>query len=194
VSRAPLSVLPSKEITFAPSSILARNHIHAHQAWSRASAVRRCGVRRIVFSLGAPHPSPSLTSRDTGVWAAHSPIAVNDFAPARVAASATARMEASRKRRPRRQRGSATSANISSNPAAAAKRGGSGPRSSSSTTAESMSDDEQTGTARFSVVGVRTAIFQNCRRARPALDIAVSLTPIHRSTYRNRERRGPAAA
>lgn len=82
---------------------------------SRTSPSSRVATRRTVASLGATcrawrgsNRAPRAASTGWGASAAHSPIAVNDCAPAATAAAASARIDPIECRTPRRSRGSGT--------------------------------------------------------------------------------------
>ncbi len=89
-------------------------------ASSRASPSTRCRIRRTVASVGAVGPvgsrlgPPRVVSTAAGASAAHSAIAVRDFAPASTAHAASARTKARGWRRPLALRGSGTVARRSS--------------------------------------------------------------------------------
>ena len=83
---------------------------------SKASASRRCKVRRNVDSEGTTPVTPSTCRVCPSASAAHSAMAVNDRAPATTAHSARPKIPASWWRTPRRCRGSATLASIPGNP------------------------------------------------------------------------------
>ena len=110
-------VLPSTAMTrrwFGPGLVACC--AQAPAASSKASASRRCKVRRNVGSGGTARLTPSASSVASSASAAHSAIAVNERAPATTAHSARPKMTASRCLTPRRCRGSATPASIASNP------------------------------------------------------------------------------
>ena len=85
---------------------------------SKASASRRCRVRRNVDSEGTAPVTPSPARVSASASAAHSAIAVNERAPASTAHTASPKITASRWRTPRRCRGSVTLASTASSPGA----------------------------------------------------------------------------
>ena len=114
---APRTVLPSTAITRRPPSRTTRVRICAPTTASSSSPSVRVNTRRIVASHGRRAPLiPSRASTPDSASATHSPIAVNERAPARTAANATASNGANRCRTPRRARGSVTCSNSSSRP------------------------------------------------------------------------------
>lgn len=119
-------------------------------ASSKASPSTRCRIRRTVASVGAVGPAgsrlgpPRVVSTAAGASAAHSAIAVRDFAPASTAHAASARTKARGWRRPLALRGSGTVARRSSScgcsPGSAGRPVASRPRPAG------MGDDDRAGT------------------------------------------------
>ena len=125
-------------------------------AASRAAASTASRTRRIVASSGGSN-RPASGSRRTpraastcgGASATHSPIAVNDLAPASTAATAASNNDDRLWRTPRRSRGSGTRARHSSRPGhwpASSARSLAG-RSESCSRAGLIGDDDKAGTA-----------------------------------------------
>jgi hypothetical protein len=99
-----------------PGPGAARWAAHRPASSSKASASRRCNVRRKVDSEGTAPVTPSPARVCRSASAAHSAIAVNERAPASTAHTARPKTTTSRCRTPRRCRGSATLASTASKP------------------------------------------------------------------------------
>src|ERR1022692_92015 len=134
----------------------ARAVIHMPRARSRAAGSTAVSTRQIVTRSGtAPgRPSPALSSGPAS--AAHSAIAANDRAPARVAQTATARTGTRSYRTPRGSRGSGTCASASSSPPGTAPAGPPQESPSRWPAASTVSEDDTAGTAPGDDHGVST--------------------------------------
>ena len=85
--------------------------MNAPRTWSTVSASTRANARRIVDSSGPAPVTPSVVNASVDWWAAHSPMATNERAPASTPANPTARIAGRPWRTPRGSRASGTDPN-----------------------------------------------------------------------------------
>jgi len=121
--RAPRIVLPSIAMTRRWSITALRVHTNAPISWSRTWPSTLVSTRLIVDSLGRSEPAAPSCFMTSWPWSAtHSPIVVNERAPASTAAAVMAKTTGSACRTPRGSRGSGTAPSVASSPPGASCR------------------------------------------------------------------------